>query len=87
MSWAQLAARNYVLGSVGGTIANMIELSAEQQQSVVDGKPVEVHEGGHVFYVISKEQFELWQQLRSTVEEIDPSFYEADDIADADDNQ
>ncbi len=65
----------------------MIELSAEQQRAVIEGKPVEVHEGGQIFYLISKEQFELWQQLRSTAEEIDPSFYEADDIADADDNQ
>jgi hypothetical protein len=45
-----------------------------------------LREGDRVFYVISKEQFELWQQLRSTIEEIDPSFYEADDIHAAHEN-
>jgi hypothetical protein len=62
-------------------------LSTEQQQAVIDGTAVEIHEGERVFYVISKEQFELWQRLRSGIEEIDPSFYEADDIADANDDQ
>lgn len=61
-------------------------LTIEQQQAAIEGKPVELHEGDHVFYVISKEQFELWQQLRCTIEEIDPSFYEADDIPETDDN-
>lgn len=61
-------------------------LTSEQQQAAIEGKPVELREGDRVFYVLSKEQFELWQQLRSTIEEIDPSFYEADDIAEADDN-
>lgn len=62
-------------------------LSTELKQAAIEGKPVELHEGEQVFYVISKEQFELWQQFRSTIEEIDPSFYEADDIVDADDDQ
>jgi hypothetical protein len=61
-------------------------LTSEQQQAAIEGKAVELREGDRVFYVISKEQFELWQQLRSTIEEIDPSFYEADDIDEADDS-
>lgn len=56
-------------------------LTVEQQQAAIEGRPVELREGDRVFYVISQEQFELWQHLRSTIEEIDPSFYEADDIA------
>jgi hypothetical protein len=60
-------------------------LTIEQQQAAIAGKPVELREGNNIFYVISKEEFELWQQLRSTIEEIDPSFYEADDILDTDD--
>lgn len=60
-------------------------LTVEQQQAAIEGKPVELREGNHIFYVISKEQFDLWQRLRSTIEEIDPSFYEADDIPAADD--
>lgn len=64
----------------------MIRLSAEQQQAAIEGKPVEIHEEGRVFYMISQEQFELWQRLRSTIEEVDPSFYEADDIPDTNDD-
>ncbi|HEX7377726.1 MAG TPA: hypothetical protein VF278_11470 [Pirellulales bacterium] len=59
-------------------------LTSEQQTAAIEGKPVELREGDRVFYVISQEQFDLWQQLRSTIEEIDPSFYEADDIAETD---
>lgn len=55
-------------------------LTIEQQQAAIEGKPVELREGDRIFYAISQEQFELWQQIRSTIEEIDPSFYEADDI-------
>lgn len=70
--------RTFFVGLRHGTIKDM--LSREQQQAVIEGRPIEIHEDDQVFYVISKEQFELWQQLQSTVEEIDPSFYEADDI-------
>jgi hypothetical protein len=62
-------------------------LSTEQQQAAIEVKPVEIHEGERVFYVISKEQFELWQRLRGAIEEIDPSFYEADDLPDGNDDR
>lgn len=55
-------------------------LTSEQQQAAIEGKRIELREGDRIFYVISKEQFELWQQIRSTIEEIAPSFYEADDV-------
>jgi hypothetical protein len=65
----------------------MTFLTAEQQQAVIEGKAVEIRAGEHVFYVISKEQFELWQELRATIEDVDPSFYEAEDICHVDERQ
>ncbi len=54
------------------------QLSEEQRQAVMAGTPVEVRDGAHVFYLISKEEYE---RVRATLEgeEIEPSFFEFDD--------
>lgn len=63
-------------------------LSKQQQQSALAGNPVEIAEGGQVFYLLSKRQYDELQRMRlllGEIEEIEFSPYEADDIDDSND--
>ncbi|HWB13590.1 MAG TPA: hypothetical protein VG826_30475 [Pirellulales bacterium] len=58
------------------------QLTEEQRQAVLAGKPVEIHDGDHVFYLISKAEYEATRAALDA-EDIDPSFFEFDDGEDS----
>lgn len=65
-------------------------LSEQQRQSALEGKPVEIADGNEVFYLLSKQQFDELQQMRSQfneLEEIEFSPYEVDDIVESDNGE
>ena len=59
-------------------------LSTEQRQAIhqIGALPLEIAdpETNQVFYLISAEQHQKLLQVLSGIEEIDPSFYEFDDV-------
>ncbi|HEV3003450.1 MAG TPA: hypothetical protein VGX78_03270 [Pirellulales bacterium] len=60
-------------------------LSDHQRQLALEGKPVEIVDGKQTFYLLSKQQYDELQRIRSLfgeIEEIEFSPYEADDIDD-----
>jgi hypothetical protein len=59
----------------------MINVQDEQVRTAEGGKPVEVRDGDHVLYLISKQQFDRLRPLLE-YEEIDPSFFEFDETLD-----
>lgn len=58
-------------------------LSEEQRQAALAGIPVELRDGDHVFYLISKAEYEA-ARAALDAEEIEPSFFEFDDDEDPD---
>lgn len=65
-------------------------LNDQQRQSALEGRPVEIADGDQTFYLLSKQQYDELQRVRSLIgeiEEIEFSPYEADDIVDANDDQ
>lgn len=64
-------------------------LSNDQRQSALEGNPVEIADGNQVFYLLSKQQYDELQRIRSLfseIEEVEFSPYEVDDIVAADHN-
>jgi hypothetical protein len=59
-------------------------LSGEQRKAIqqVGGLPLEIddQQTNQVFFLISADQYRKAQRLLEGVEEIDPSFYEIDDV-------
>jgi hypothetical protein len=58
-------------------------LNDQQRQSALEGKPVEIADGKQIFYLLSKQQYDELQRIRSLfgeIEEIEFSPYEADDV-------
>lgn len=56
-------------------------LSDEQRQAVLAGTPLEIRDGGQVFYLISKAEYEAARAVLDA-EEIEPSFFEFEDDED-----
>ena len=59
------------------------QLSEEQRLALLHGTPVEIRDGDHIFYLISKADYEA-VRAASEAEEIEPSFFEFDDDEDSD---
>lgn len=57
------------------------QLTDEQREAVLAGTPLEIRDGNHVFYLISKEEYEATRAALNA-EEIEPSFFEFDDDED-----
>jgi hypothetical protein len=57
------------------------QLSEEQRQALQAGTPVEIRDGDHTFYLISKTEYEM-ARAALEAEEIEPSFFEFDDDED-----
>lgn len=56
----------------------MIELTQEQAEALPDGDAVEVHTPeGAVYYLVAAE---VYERMKTVLEEIDPSLYEFEDI-------
>ena len=59
-------------------------LSDEQRQAIqqIGGLPLEIADPqtNQVFFLISAEQYQRARRILEGVEEIDPSFYEVDDV-------
>ena len=59
-------------------------LCEEQRQAIqqVGGLPLEIadQQTNQVFFLISAEQYQKARQILEGVEEIDPSFYEVEDV-------
>jgi hypothetical protein len=61
---------------------SMIRLDERQIEAAQQGNPVEVRDGDHILYLISKQQFDRLRPLLES-EGIDPSFFEFDDSEDS----
>ncbi|HET6881332.1 MAG TPA: hypothetical protein VFI31_14315 [Pirellulales bacterium] len=59
------------------------QLSEQQRQSLFAGMPVEIRDGEHVFYLITKAEYDA-ARAALDAEEIEPSFFEFDDDEDLD---
>jgi hypothetical protein len=68
----------------GGGITMKAALSDEQRQAIQQpgGLPLEIgdQQTQEVFYLISAEQYRKARGILEGVEEIDPSFYEVEDV-------
>ena len=65
-------------------------LDDQQRQMALGGSPVEITDGSQTFYLLSKEQYEELERIRTLfaeIEEIEFSPYEADDSADPNDGK
>lgn len=65
-------------------------LSDQQRRLAMDGMPVIISDGAQTFYLLSKEQYDELERIRtlfSEIEEIEFSPYEADDILDPNDGE
>jgi hypothetical protein len=62
--------------------SDMVKLNDEQIRIAEEGTPVEVRDGEHVLYLISKHQFDRIKPLLDA-EDIDPSFFEFDEDNDS----
>jgi hypothetical protein len=65
-------------------------LNDQQRQLALGGMPVEIIDGSQTFYLLSKEQYDELDRIRTLfaeIEEIEFSPYEADDIADPNDGE
>lgn len=54
------------------------QLSEEERQVLLSGAPLEMRDGEHVFYLISKAEYEAIRAVLDA-DEIEPSVFEFDD--------
>ncbi len=61
-----------------------VSLSEEQRQAIqqIGGLPLEIddHQTNQVFFLISADQYQKARRALEGIEDIDPSFYEVDDV-------
>ena len=61
-----------------------VSLSEEQRQAIqqIGGLPLEIddHQTNQVFFLISADQYQKARRVLEGIEDIDPSFYEVDDV-------
>jgi hypothetical protein len=80
---ASSAGYNHVNKALQRQKTMIAHLSEEQRRAVLAGTPVEVRDGDHVFYLISKAEYEA-ARAALDADEIEPSFFEFDDDQDPD---